>query len=265
MRIFIIYRQLFMTAITINIVITTISAAATLAAAFIYYYTLKELKKQRQNTYKPQLFIDTSFFTVQGVKKDDLIMPLSWNDKPIKSQSIVSFYESSISKYALKCYNVGFGTATNVTINFSFNINNLIKEIEALQDNLDNSLKVQIKKNENFISFQCDNKNLPFTNKTINFNNNQNDYISYSLPISINKEAVSINLPNYFLELLNLYVFYFFENKNFEKEIQIPELLIKLNYKDIAGDMYRQKLKLETKLGVISSAGYSGEFLINKL
>lgn len=254
-----------MTDTTINIIITTISAAATLAAAFIYYYTLKELKKQRQNTYKPQLFIDTSFFTVQGVKNDDLLMPLKWSDEPIKKHTIVNFKnENSISKYPLKCYNVGFGTATNVNINFSFDINKLIKEIETLQFNLDNSLKVQIEKKETFIWFKCDNKKLPFTNKGISINNNQTDYISYLLPISINKEAVSINLPSYFLELLNLYVFYFFENKNYEREIQIPELLIKLNYKDIAGDLYKQKLKLKTKLYAFSSAGYSGEFSIKK-
>ena len=61
---------------TINIIIATISALATVVAAFIYYYTLKELKKQRENTSRPHLFIDKIHFNVLSYTKGQFVMPL---------------------------------------------------------------------------------------------------------------------------------------------------------------------------------------------
>ena len=47
-----------------TIIISTISAIASIAAAVIYYYTLNELKKQCANTYRPHLFIDNTHFRI---------------------------------------------------------------------------------------------------------------------------------------------------------------------------------------------------------
>ena len=63
---------------TINITITVVSALATVAAAFIYYWTLNELKRQRENTSRLHLFIDKTYFNVQGVKKGDYLLPVIW-------------------------------------------------------------------------------------------------------------------------------------------------------------------------------------------
>ena len=61
---------------TINIIIATIIALTTVVAAFIYYCTLKELKKQQEKTSRPHLFIDKIYFNVLSYTKGELVMPL---------------------------------------------------------------------------------------------------------------------------------------------------------------------------------------------
>lgn len=250
----------------LNLVIAGISAFATVVAAVIYYYTLSELKKQRQNTYKPQLFLDSAYFIVQGIKRNDIIMPLNWDQQKKKLLTIANFeYKNVITKYELKCYNVGFGTATNIETQFNFDLKKFVKEINKLQIDIDENLKVEIKNNGSFISFNTMNKDLPFTNKMISIKNSLNDYISYALPVSVNNDAVLIKFPSHFLELLNLYVFYFSKSKDAKKEINIPEILVEMKFKDISETKYSQKIKINTELGTLGVAGYTGQFKINKL
>ena len=251
---------------TLTLVIAGISAFATVSAAVIYYYTLSELKKQRQNTYKPQLFLDSTYFTVQGIKCNDFLMPLKWDEEMNKNLTIANFdNKNGIAKYELKCYNVGFGTATNIETHFNFDLNKFIKEINNLQIDIEENLKVEIKNKGGFISFNTIYKDLPFTNKSISIKNSLDNYISYALPISINNDAVLISVPSHFLELLNLYVFYFSKRNDAKKEINIPEILVQMKFKDISETKYSQKIRIKTELESLSIAGYTGQFKINKL
>lgn len=255
-----------MTETTLNLVIAGISAFATVSAAVIYYYTLSELRKQRQNTYKPQLFLDSTYFSVQGIKKNDFLMPVKWDQELNKKFTIQNFDNNiGIAKYSLECYNVGFGTATNIQIQFDFDYKNFIKEIKNLQTNIEENLKIEIKNNSDFLSFDTNNKELPFVNKSISIKNCSEDYLSYVLPVSVNKDAALIKLPSYFLELLNLYVFYFSKVKDSNKEMNIPEILVEMKFKDISETEYIQKIKIKTILTAFGIAGYSGQFKIKKM
>lgn len=252
--------------VTINIILTVISAIATVFAAFIYYYTLSELKRQRENTSRPHLFIDKISFHVKGIKKDDFIMPLIWSSDN-KYSEIIEFNNNNIetSNFHLKCYNIGFGTATNIEINFSYSINEFLNEILELAKHVSQDKLVKIERMGSFLNFSTENDSMPYRNIGISVDNNLKHYLSYILPVSIKNDFVSVRLPSHFLELLNIYVFYFslIEDKN-ELDISIPPITTRIEYSDINKKIIIDLFTITIELHAFGIAGYHGQFLIHK-
>ncbi|SUX44721.1 hypothetical protein [Chryseobacterium indoltheticum] len=96
----------------LTLVITIISCLATIAAAIIYYYTLREIKKQRQSSYRPELFIETTSFFIKVKKVNNKIQDLIWSNLEQKEDSI------SNDTFNLQCHNLGLGAAKNIKIKF---------------------------------------------------------------------------------------------------------------------------------------------------
>jgi hypothetical protein len=250
-----------------NIIIATISALATLAAAIIYYYTLGELRKQRENTFKPHLFIDNIYFYVQGLKKGSKMFPSKWGYNSSATGTIeeFSFENSGISEFGLKCYNIGFGTAKKITITFSYDIDAFINQVNALNEHVEPEHIITVKKEDLFISFECKNKNMPFPDKAISIDGVLSHYLSYSLPVSVKSEFSLLKLPVHFLELLNVYVFLFssISNKKDKNiELNIPIITSEIKYFDISNKEFSKSMTISTKISMFSVAGFSGEFKI---
>jgi hypothetical protein len=250
---------------TTNLLIGGISAIATISAAVIYYYTLNELKRQRENTYTPHLFIDKTFFYVQGVKRTDFIMPLKWSKEPKHNNWISEFDEKiSFANFSLECYNIGFGTATNVTFDFSYDIEKFINQIKEIEINIPENLRIEIESNGRFVSFKNNNKSLPYySGRSLAVENNLKHYVSYILPVSISNEFSKIDLPSHFLELLNIYIYYIsFIKDDAEIDINIPSIASEIKYMNISNKKITRNLTIVTELITYSTAGYSGEFQI---
>lgn len=257
-------QEIIMNATTTNLLISLISAIATVSAAIIYYYTLKELKRQRENTYKPNLFIDKTYFFVQGVKKNEFIMPIKWTNTHFNRMEILEHDEKkhTFLNFSLKCFNIGFGTATNVNVCFSYDIKKLVKNIKSLEEEVPNEQRIGIEIKGNFLSFDYKSKKLPYTSKIISINGNLNQYTSFILPVNINNNFSNIKLPIHFLELLNIYVLYFSYNMKKEIEVSIPPMKTKIKYHDISGKEILKEFTIITELNTMGIAGYSGEFKV---
>jgi len=252
-----------------NLFIASISALATIAAAIIYYYTLNEIKKQRENTYKPHLFIDNIYFYVQSMKKGELMFPSIWSNE---SKDVTKIFEFSnkhlgLSDFGLKCFNIGFGTAKNVNISFAYDIDIFIDQINQLNKYVSPELLIIVKKEFGLISLKCENKDIPYPNKIISIDNCLSSYLSYILPVNVKNEHSTVKLPLHFLELLNVYVFLFSsisekEENNFE--LNIPLITAEIKYQDISNRQFSIKMKIVTKFTMLSTSGYVGEFKINE-
>jgi hypothetical protein len=254
----------------LNITIATISALATLAAAIIYYFTLDEIKKQRENTYKPHLFIDNINFYVQSIRKGELMFPRKWVDNLKVSGTFLDFSQENftLSDFALKCYNIGFGTAKKISISFSYDIDTFIEQINKLNELVADSNKITVKKEMRFISFDCKNNELPFLNSAIAIEGVLKHYISYILPVSIKSDYSYIKLPFHYLELLNIYVYLFssIPNKNeLDIELDIPIITSEIKYSDISNKEISKSLTVTTELSMFSTAGFAGQFKIYEL
>jgi len=254
----------------LNITIAIISALATLAAAVIYYFTLHELKKQRENTYRPHLFIDDIYFYVQGIRKGELMFPRKWGDNPKVSGTFLNFSQENfvLSDFGLKCYNIGFGTAKKISISFSYDIDAFIEQVTKLNELVPEDKKITVKKENFFISFDCRNKELPFLNSGIAIESVLKHYISYALPVNVKSDYSYIKLPIHYLEILNVYIFLFSsipDKQGLDTELNIPAITSEIKYSDISNKEFSKNLTVTTELSSFSTAGYSGQFKIHEL
>lgn len=250
---------------TINIIIATISALATVVAAIIYYLTLNELKKQRENTSRPHLFIDKIYFNVQGFRKGKYLMPIKWTTEKMNSVILEFTNELKISEFYLKCYNIGFGTATNVSVDFHYDIDLFLSKINELEKEINENDRIKIEKNNAFISFSNENSEMPSRKFGIAIENNLKHYVTYILPTNIKNEPVDLKLPSHYLELLNVYVYYLMTiENNKELDYSVPEITTKIKYSDINKKLTEESFTIVTNLNAMSLAGYFGEFTLHK-
>lgn len=251
---------------TMNITIAIISALATVAAAFIYYWTLNELKRQRENTSRPHLFIDKTHFYVQGVKKENIILPIIWSPE-FKNSVIIEFSNDfNIAEFQLKCFNIGFGAATNVEIEFSYDIDEFLYKIKQLEKEISENDRIKIDRNSAFISFSPANDKMPQRKFGLAIDNNLKHYISYILPVTITNDSVDLKLPSHYLELLNVYVYYFMKGDKREgMDLSTPSITTKIDYLDINSKKSEERFTIVTKFTAVSLAGYSGTFELHKL
>jgi len=250
-----------------SLVISGISSVATVAAAFIYYRTLKTLKLQTANAYKPHLFLDNSIFHVQGIQRNGITMPIKWSDKVsiIGLTEQFNAHEILRNKFILKCYNIGFGTATKVSVNFSYEIDDFIKEIQVLEKDVPEQFHIAIEYLNPFISFTSKNPESPYLGVGVHKELGFQRYVSYILPANISNSYSEIELPIHFLELLNIYIFYIaclFSIKRIEPNI--PVITTEITYLDISNKAVTRNLSISTVLGAFGVVGYHGEFIISE-
>ncbi|HBG70302.1 MAG: hypothetical protein A2W93_11900 [Bacteroidetes bacterium GWF2_43_63] len=258
---------------TMNILIASLSALATIAAAIIYYWTLREIKRQRQNTYRPHLFIDSISYNVIGVEKEKIIMPLHWTNKPEDHNTIRKFgNDINTHDFNLHCYNIGFGTAKKVDIKFKYDMDGFIEKINKLGKNVDPKLLIEIKNNSEFVSFLNQNEALPFIQCGISTKYSMHDYLSYVLPVNISNTYIPIKMPALYLELLNISIHYLSNLKDKSECFEgddfacfFPIIKATIIYEDIYNKPESKNIEIVTELYASGSIGYCGRFKINEI
>lgn len=251
---------------TMNIIIALISALATVAAALIYYWTLKELKKQRENTSRPHLFIDNTYFYVQGIENENYILPIIWSSEPKNFMTVEFPNDFKFAEFHLSCFNIGFGAATNIRYEFSYDIDKFLKNIRLLEKEIHENDRIKINSNNYFISFSPANEKMPQRKFAINIDNNLKHYISYILPVTVKNKSTNVKLPSHYLELINVYVYYLKSADKLKNiDLLIPPLTTKVEYLDINRKKHEEKLTIITEFSTVGLAGYSGTFILHKL
>ena len=263
-----------MDAASVNILIGCISAFATVVAAIIYYWTLKELRKQRANTYRPHLFIDYANFRVVKPPDDKLSFPSFWINTTKKeasdSDDSVRGSLGHLFPLYLKCYNIGFGTAKKVKIKFSYDINFFVDHLKSLEIAVPEELKIKFNYEGNFISIGS----LPSSNSSgeafMKMDAFLESYISYVLPVQISNKPSDIPLPQHFLELMNIYAHYFVNVTSDKrdlvqaKEFNTPIITADIEYMDNANQKFHSKFSIVTQLIMGGHEEYFGRFEVSE-
>lgn len=229
--------------------IEILAAVGTFISALIGLYTLFEIKKQRKSTYKPELFLDSFYFELISnpffVEKEGL-MRFKINDKTKKKKEKVDEEDEPNKNpiyvnYTLE--NLGFGFAKLIECKWEFDFNKAIKELKKIapEDIIWDKLfeLITIERKDGFYD--------SFSPEDL-----KAQKIDFIAPHNRNKEKKTETFPHsiikiYVYYLIFKYNLYLIEAKNFHYEEfkSLPQIKLKLSYKDLNGEIYRKTLKLK--------------------
>lgn len=165
----------------------------------------------------------------------------------------------------MKCYNIGFGTATNVSIEFNCDIDLFISQIVELGEKIPENARIDIEKDNVFISFSNKNEEMPTIKFSLAIDNNLMHHITYVLPLDIKNKPVNIKLPSHYLELLNVSIYNFMKiTDKQDPNYSVPPITTKIKYSDINKKQTIESFTKVTNLTTMSLAGYRGEFTLHK-
>lgn len=224
-------------------IIEILAAIGTFISALVALYTLLEIKKQRKSTYKPELFLDSFFFelaTNPFFVEEEKLMKFKNNVKGNK-KSKKRKDESIYVNYYLE--NLGFGFAKLIECKWEFDFEKAIKELKKIAPkNIEWSQILE------YTSMNFENGN----HDSFNYNELKVQKIDFIAPDDKNSEKKSETFPHCIIKIYVYYLIfkhnlYFFEAKNFHYEYfkSLPNIKLKLSYKDLNGELYRKSLILE--------------------
>lgn len=222
-----------------------LSSIATTIAVYYTYLTLKEVKVQRESMYMPDLIIEEKKFYLYGYQNEKGIVlnEFSYENKELNYRSDKSLFYN----FSIDLNNIGLGTAKNIDVKFKFNISDAILIINKMNNKVDVSKKINIKKTKYSIGFSGGIESTQ--KKSMHIIKNQFETkINHILPISISGTSVKINLPQVIQELYSISVTLFWLINKEEQELyKFPSIFLYFQYYDIGNKKHTKKHELNLK------------------
>lgn len=219
-----------------------IAAVATAIAAYLTYKTLKEVKKQRESMYMPDIIIEEKRFYIYTAKKNDISSFCEFTLE--KKDQNYTAKEFKISKLQIDIFNIGLATAKNIKVTFKFDIDKAISIIEKMNKNMSSEKAINIIKTRNGIEFKGGTKSI--ASGSVHFTKNQlHSTINHVLPINISNSSYKIELPQFILELYSNIIsqFWILDSKTIEME-EFPLIEINFTFFDIGNKKHKKKYQL---------------------
>ena len=214
-----------------------ISSVATLLTALFTLFMVLEIKKQREATYHPEIILSRINF-----KGDFRNTPKEW-----KKESEIENNNSS-NNFSIDLYNIGLGAAKDVSVRFSFPVEEMIRTINELARNTKAEIKIKYEHNE--INAETD-----FCGHIIIFHKNIMEYsVDYIIPISNYTNPTKIPLPMSYMFLVST-IFCLKWRSIFCDVPHIPPIKIDLEYYDISDQKLQKSYEMILELNMIQKEG----------
>jgi len=218
--------------LTLDQLIATSASVAAGVSAIATFLTVIQISIQRKASYKPELiFARTNFDQARGEDRNSGNV-LLWKS------------------FAVSTYNIGLGSAKNLTINWSFPIEAAVAKVNSLAA-LDAKLDAYTLEDDVLSSAEG--------NATIMasmWKNQKTQEIDFALPASINDQPIPVNIPHAYLTLWFSYVTSCLRLNRVSSVDDFPPLKAIITFKDVGGS--RHKIKQQFTLNLSSYMHESG-------
>ena len=240
------------------------SAIGTIGSAIIYLYTLREIRKQTVNAYTPHLIVENARFYVYAVVKGTIMMTQNWYDHPQTSEIIaLETLSFRSNRFMLKIHNIGFGIAKRVSIDFSYDVDPFLNQIEALRNLVEDRLQIRISRQGEWFNFERRSDDLPYAGFGISAQNGLHQDYGFVKLVSAENDALLMDVPRLYLELVNVYIFYVSRLRQTRQiEIIFPVITLEARYLDFNNTEISTNYSLTTSLDTFGTMFYYGQFEI---
>lgn len=207
--------------------IALITSIGTCLAAVATFLTVRQIKIQRELTCHPEILIPLTFFGGTASKNT---FPIYWKRKDVVKEEPEKPDTTllHIPDFKVDLYNIGLGVAKDITVSWSFPIDDIVKDINDLAQCTMTAVYISFT-NNNALSI----KSASFTDCTIFWENEKEQKIDFILPTAINKNPSLLKLPLSYIHLVSMLIFLSIKDKEKKSFPEIPLLKATFQYTDI--------------------------------
>ncbi len=231
---------------TIDQVIALSASLGAFMSATAAFLAVRQNTKQREASYRPELALTRTIFTASKNPLSKGSFAEFWVEK--KDEEVLET-ESILSSLTIPLHNVGLGAAKELSLKWSFPINQLVSIVnEKAQKSLIPAY------------FEFDNEMLSLKSEELNastsmWSNQKNDSVDYVLPASTDQEGVSVKVPHAYMELVSALIYFSSKENDYHSLSDVPLLTLELEYFDIGGDKHKTSFNIELNLNAIHGDG----------
>ncbi|HBC3492198.1 TPA: hypothetical protein KDY92_004281 [Vibrio alginolyticus] len=206
------------------------SSVGALVAALIALISLFELIRQRKSSYKPDIAILPSKFTIEH-KSESGASPLFWSD--------IDSNDTGFRK--LRAVNVGLGVAKDVNVKWRFNVSSLYDQVaKSMPNDSPLSARLELTGDEIGLKKSGFSESLPLTSEPEN-------ELPYLIPTSIAKDECFINIPASYEALVSLWVSSKVRQDAVWDFCEIEPLELQISFYDLGKTKHMHKFVLKPK------------------
>jgi hypothetical protein len=251
---------------TINLIVSIIGQFGTWISIIIVFFTLKEMQKQRRESYKPVVVIPTFGLSAKSQKRGDLVffdILYPGIDSAYEKQKL-SVEESTKTEkqkrlYHLTIHNLGVGAALDVEITWKldFDLSATVIDINGFCQNNSIPITIRIEGDTLVIKYHQNSVTTRLINSCgIEPVNVQRDYL---LPQSVDPLGISLFLPVVYQELILLIATSYSKEHPELLSLSLPTILC-VRYRDIGNKWYSRKYRLHTELSFVAGAEFEDRY-----
>jgi hypothetical protein len=237
---------------TLNIpqILTLLAALGACTTAITTYFLVRETKKQRESSYKPEIIIERKNYHLYWGKFLNRNMPAIWYESKINKLKSKETKEK-LSKYnkqyfQLNIYNIGLGTAREINFYWNYDKKQFIKLIDKIDKNKEFKFLLKGDKKE-LVLWVAGKK--PFKNLIFQHHLYHGQKIDYMVPYYLDKIPYQIKIPDEYLFLTS--ICWEFEVDHESIILKKPPLLLKISYKDVGNKIYTTKFEIKIERGSV--------------
>ncbi|MDP1978288.1 hypothetical protein [Undibacterium sp.] len=201
--------------------------------------TVRQIANQRNAMYRPELAFSQIYFDARCDVAKDKSFPCKWVPKDSKEVTKKNFDPG----FKIPMENVGLGAAKSVSISWSFPLEKTVDEVNALCKKL-NASEAFVFKDGKLVKSVGEARHISY------WENQRNLHFDYVLPVSTQRSAIMVQVPDTFIQLYSAFVFLETQRNADEWNYKAPPLVANVEYLDI-GNM-KHKAVFDFQFEVIS-------------
>lgn len=232
---------------TIDQIIALSASVGAFMSAIATFLTVKQMSHQRQASYLPELVLSRTIFEGTPSPIAAGPIPTHWVPKPSSESKTVV-----MPLFSLPLTNVGLGAAKDISVSWSFPIEEVIRQINDLAQQTLTPLYFIFE--DGAVSIKSES----LGSGTSFWKNQQKETLDYVLPAAVQNEPVPLKIPLAFVLLSSALLFVSSKDTNKKSAPKIPKLVARLEYRDIGNKAHTTAFEISVQ--VIAHGG-NGSFI----
>lgn len=221
---------------TIDRWIAAISSVGTLVAAFLAYFSIREVRLQRVQQFQPRLTQISAYFRTRTEHK------IAWKSTE-QTAEIYSEQLNRNTEYSFPLINVGNGVAADIKVTWTVDLEGWMQSINTLS--AQTGAGIGIEKEGRWLSILIDGD----LKLTINLDISMKQNIEYVLPVVASKLDDKISVPMPIQALIQTYYECYFKKTGDDRVYTKPtvglNMRLDIEYKDTVGRTYSRRTVID--------------------